>query len=84
MFNIEQYLKRFSKGIASIELNKTKIIEIINKHTNISVDSSKVEIKDYKVIVDTSAVGKNQIFLNKRKILDDIKVITGINIIDIK
>ncbi len=60
MFNIDKYLQKFSKGISTLELNKKKIIEIINKYTNLNVDLSTIEIKDYKIIVDTTRVGKNQ------------------------
>lgn len=84
MFNIEQYLKRFSKGIVSLELNKEKIVDIINKHTHLSLNSKDVEIKDFKINVQTSGVGKSQLFLNKNKILEEIKTSTDIKVVDIK
>lgn len=84
MFNIDKYLQRFSKGIDSLEFNKAKIVEIINKYTNLKIDSSNVEIKDYIVVVNTSAVGKNQIFIYKKKILDEINSIISTKVVDIK
>ncbi len=83
MFNIDKYLQKFSKGISTLELNKKKIIEIINKHTNLSVDANTIEIKDYKIIVDTTRVGKNQLFLKKSKILEEVKQAVGVTIVDI-
>lgn len=72
MFNIEQYLKRFSKNISSIEDNKSKVIEIIKKYTKINVDFSDIEIRNYVVFIKTNAVGKNQLFVNKSKILEEV------------
>jgi hypothetical protein len=83
MFNIEQYLKRFSKNLSSVEDNKSKVIEIINKYSKIKTTFSDIEIKNYIVFVKTNAVGKNQLFLNKTKILEEIKS-ENINIIDIR
>ncbi|KND47979.1 MAG: hypothetical protein AB201_00030 [Parcubacteria bacterium C7867-006] len=84
MFNIEQYLKRFSKGIESIKVNKENIVLIINKYTNLNINSSDIEIKDYKIIVNTSAVGKSQLFLNKNKILQEINSSIKTKVVDIK
>ncbi len=84
MFNIEQYLKKFSKGIDSIKINKDNIILIINKHTNLNLKSTDLEIRDYKIFVNTSAVGKSQLFLNKNKILEEINSLIEIKIVDIK
>ncbi len=84
MFNIDKYLQKFSKGIASLEFNKSKIIEIINKHTHLGIDSSQVEIKDYSLIVSTNAVGKNQIFIYKQKILEEINSSINTKVVDIK
>lgn len=84
MFNIDKYLQKFSKGVASIEFNKGKIIEIINKYTKLSIQSSQVEIKDYKIFVNTTSVGKNQLFIMKSKILNEINSSIPVKIVDIK
>ncbi len=84
MFNIEQYLKKFSKNIQTLEGNKEKITLIINKYTKLNVESSCVEIKDYKIIVDTNSIGKSQLFLNKNKIIEEIKSTLDQTVIDIK
>ncbi len=84
MFNIDKYLQKFSKGISNLEFNKSKIIEVINKYTNINIDKSKIEIKDYKIFIETNAVGKSQIFINKNKILNEINSFTDTKVVDIK
>ena len=83
MFNIEQYLKRFSKNLKSLEGDKIKILEVVKKHTKIEINISNLEIKNYVVFIKTNAVGKNQIFLNKNKILEEINS-DNIKIVDIK
>ncbi len=83
MFNIEQYLKRFSKNLYSIEDNKLKILEIVRNYTKLNIDISDLEVKNYIVFIKTSAVGKNQLFLNKAKIISEINSL-NIKIIDIK
>lgn len=83
MFNIEQYLKRFSKNLNSLEGDKIKILEVVKKYTKIEINISNLEIKNYVVFIKTNAVGKNQIFLNKNKILEEI-MSENIKIVDIK
>lgn len=84
MFNIDKYLQKFSKGISNLEFNKNKIVDVINKYTNINIDKSKIEIKDYKIFVETNVVGRSQIFINKNKILNEINSFTDTKVIDIK
>lgn len=83
MFNIEQYLKRFSKKINSLDFDKEKIVEIINNLTKLSVNKNDIEIKDFKVYIKTTSIGKNQLFIYKKQILDKIKSSTNTNFIDI-
>ncbi len=83
MFNIEQYLKRFSRNLFSIEENKVKILEIVRNYTKLNLNISDLELKNYIVFVRTNAVGKNQIFLNKTKILEEISK-QNIKVVDIK
>lgn len=83
MFNIEKYLQRFSKNLSLIGEDKEKIIEVINKYTKINIKTSDVEIKDYKIKINTSTVGKNQIFLFKNKIIDEINSTLNVKVVDI-
>jgi hypothetical protein len=84
MFNIDKYLKRFSRNLNSLEFEKDKILEILKKHTNITLDKNDIEIKNYKIVVNTNMVGKNQIFIKKRSILDEINSNIETKVVDIK
>lgn len=84
MFNIDRYLKRFTKNLDSLEFEKENILEILKKHTNLTLNKTDIEIKDYKILVNTSMAGKNQIFIKKNLILDEIKSSVGVKVIDIK
>ncbi len=84
MFNIEKYLQKFSKNVADIELYKKQISESIEKHTQINISTSDVEIKNYIVYVNSSPAVKNKLFIYKEKILEDITNSVSIKIVDIK
>lgn len=84
MFNIDRYLQKFSKNLNSLESDKKKIVDIINKNTNLKLEVSSIEIKNYVVIVETTRVGKSQLFINKNKILGEISGCVGTKISDIK
>ena len=83
MFNIDQYLKRFSKKINSLDFDKEKIVEVVNNITKINIKKEEIEIKDYKIYIKTTTVGKNQLFIYKKQILDKIKSSTNSQFIDI-
>ncbi|KKR31680.1 MAG: hypothetical protein UT65_C0020G0009 [Parcubacteria group bacterium GW2011_GWF2_39_8b] len=84
MFNIEKYLEKFSKNIRNAELNKTKILEIIKKHTNLNLLPEEIEIKNYIAYIKSSPAVKNKLFIHKNKILEEISTSLSTKIIDIK
>lgn len=84
MFNIEKYLEKFSKDVRNAELHKTKIIEIIEKHTQLLILPKNLEIKDYIIYIKDSPAVKNKIFINKGKILEEITTSVPIKVVDIK
>ncbi len=83
MFNIDHYLKRFSKKINSIDFDKEKIVEVVNSFTKLNIKKEDIEVKDFKIYIKTSLVGKNQLFIYKNKLLEGIKSSTDNNFIDI-
>lgn len=84
MFNIDKYLEKFSKDVRNAELHKTKIIEIIEKHTQLLILPKNLEIKDFVIYIKDSPAVKNKIFISKQAILDDIIKSTPIKIVDIR
>ena len=84
MFNIQKYLERFSKNIKSAELDKSKILEIIEKNTQIKILPVDLEIKNYIIYINSSPAVKNKLFIYKAKILEEISASVSTKIVDIK
>ncbi len=84
MFNISQFLERFSKEVKNSESNKIQISEIIKKTTGIDIKTGDIEIKEYIVFIKSNPSVLNKIFINKEKILSEFAVSTNIKIVDIK
>jgi hypothetical protein len=84
MFNIEKYLEKFSKEAKLAELHKGKIIEIIEKHTQLYILPKNIEIKDGVLFVTESPAVKNKLFMYKQDILGEIGVSVPIKIADIR
>ena len=72
MFNISNFLEKFSKNIQSNENDKRQILEIIKKQTGIELSNQSMEIKNYILYVNTSPAIKNKIFIYKKQILGEI------------
>ncbi len=84
MFNIEKYLEKFSRNVKNSDLHKTKIIEIIEKHTGVNLSLSQIEIKDYILQIDASPAIKNKLFIYKAKILAEISSTIPTKVVDIR
>ena len=84
MFNIDKYLKKISKNLYTEEENKNKIIEIVKNITGINLELSDIEIKNYNIFIKTNHIGKSQLFLNKKALLEEIKYSIDKNIKEIK
>jgi uncharacterized membrane protein len=72
MFNISNYLQKFSKNIYSSENNKKQILDIIKKHTQVVLYLGDIEIKNYILHIKKSPTILNKIHINKAKILEEI------------
>ena len=84
MFNINDYLKKFSKDFKDAERHKLEILEIIEKNTQIKISSEELEIKDYVIYIKSSPAVKNKLFIYKSKILEDISTSISVRIVDIR
>jgi hypothetical protein len=85
MFNIKDYLQKFSINIQSSENNKTQIIDIIEKQIQIKFSQKEIEIKNYNIYIKASPGILNKVFINKNKILNEITLlIPNLKIVDIK
>ncbi len=84
MFNIDKYLEKFSKSFKDAEKHKTKIIEIIEKNTQLYIPPKYLEIRENIIYIQESPVVKNKLFIYKDKILEEISKETPLKIIDIR
>ena len=84
MFNISSFLEKFSKSIKSSELEKEKILEVIEKVTQIKINPKEVEIKDFVVHIKSSPAVKNKVFINKEKILKELSLSSQTKIVDVR
>ena len=84
MFNIEKYLEKFSKDVRNADLHKTKILEIIQKHTQLYILPKNVEIKNGILHITESPAVKNKLFIYKSKILEEISTTTPVKVADIR
>ncbi len=78
MFNISNFLEKIKGNLNSTELQKRRILEIIENNTGIKIIPENLEIKNYIIYVNISPAIKNKIFIEKNKILGEISKITTI------
>jgi len=84
MLGINKFLEKFSKDVRNVELHKTKILEIIEKQTQLYILPKNLEINEAVLYVKESPAVKNKLFIYKDKILEEIKKSAPIKIIDIR
>lgn len=84
MFNISKYLEKFKKSIESGEVLNESIVEIIKKHTGISLTTNDFEIKNNIIYINSSPIIKNKIFIFKSVLKEDIKSKTSVDFSDIR
>jgi hypothetical protein len=65
----QQFLDKFSKFLESAKASKKPLIEVIFAVTNVQLKEEELTIKDDIVYLQTHPLVKNEIFMNKKKIL---------------
>lgn len=73
MFNISIYLEKFQKISTTNSALKDFIIDSINKIIKIKLNKDSVEIRKNRVYLKINQVVRNEIFINKEKIADELK-----------
>ncbi len=84
MFNISSFLEKFSRNVQNAEIFNVQILDIVEKHTQIRIPTTDIEIKNGIVLIKASPGVKNKIFIFKNKILEDITKSIPVKILDIK
>jgi len=80
MFNIEQYLKKFSLRIDDVTLQKEKVILIFKDRLNVVISKEDIEIKNSMLTLKLRPIIRSELMLKKEKILEELKVCGIVNI----
>jgi len=83
MFDIAQYLEKFKKLKNSKFFIRDLVVESVKKITSIEIDNKKIDVKDSLVRINEKPIIKNEIFIKKSKILEEINSKTEQKITDI-
>ncbi len=71
--HIKNYLEKFKTILFSKEENYRIISEIIKKNTGIEIEQKNIKIKGVDLYIKASPLVRNEIVINKNKILLDLK-----------
>jgi hypothetical protein len=77
MNNLGDFLDKFKKAFLSSTAQKTAIIAGIKKSAGIQLDPGELEVKDQIVILKTSPVIRNEIFMRKKIIMRELENTLG-------
>lgn len=83
MFDIAKYLEKFKTLGNSRYFLRDSVVESIKKITNIDINPKNIDIKSGIVRINSKNIIKNEIFIKKTKILEDLGKKTESKIIDI-
>ncbi len=84
MFNIGNFLNKFSKKIQTLELDIENVLRVIEDKTGLKISLNNIEIKNNTVYIQASPAIKNKIFIFKQGIIDEINKNLQVKIIDIR
>jgi hypothetical protein len=83
MFDIGKYLDRFKKISESRNFLRDSAAESIKEVCGIEIDPKKIDVKSGIARVNERPIIKNEIFIKKARILENLSKKTGGKIIDI-
>jgi len=82
MIEIKDLLIKFDKLIYKEELKVFLIREAIKEITGIEIDKEKIKFKNNTLYLDIKPIYKNEIFINKEKIVAHLEQNKGIKNLD--
>ena len=74
MFNISIYLEKFQKINTTNSLLKDYVVNSIERVIKIKINKSDIEIRKNKVFFKVNQVVKNEIFINKVKLIEELNL----------
>lgn len=73
MFNIDDFLNKFKNLTPPDNEVREKVIEIIKNEINITIDKKNISIRNNSIFIKTKPIIKNELFINKEKLLHELK-----------
>lgn len=73
MFNIENFLKRFTLLTPPDDAIRGAVREIIEKEINISIEKKNISVHNNIIYIKTKPLFKNEIFIKKQTILKELE-----------
>ena len=73
MFNISSYLGKVNSLLTHSVLNKEVVIEIVKEEVGIDIHSTDVDIRGGVIYFSVSPLYKNEIFLKRDLILQELR-----------
>jgi hypothetical protein len=84
MFNIGNFLNKFSKKIQVAEFDTENALRAIEEKTGLKISLNNIEIKNNTIYIQASPAIKNKIFIFKQPILEEINKNLQVKILDIR
>ncbi len=83
MFDIAKYLEKFKALSQSRDFLRNSVSEAVKEICNIEIDPKKIVVKDGIARISEKPIIKNEIFMKKQRILENLDVKTEKRVIDI-
>ena len=80
---IKEFLERYKKTLLRGDISREEIILLISDVSGVTLKNSEFKIDRGTVVIQTTSIKKNQIFLYREAIIKKLKTNTTQHIIDI-
>jgi hypothetical protein len=77
MFNINSYLEKFKRLEPPGDTVKTAAVRIIFETIGVKVEKNEMNVKDSILFLSVSSSVKNEVYMNKKAILEKTRVLLG-------
>jgi len=78
MFNIDSFLEKFKNLTPPHKEVRRVVVLVVKKNTNIQLEEEQILSHGNTVYLKIKPIYKTEIFLNKKKILEEIKDVLGL------
>jgi hypothetical protein len=79
MNNLQHLLEKFKHLLKNSADTRQTVIAIINAKTNLSLTEKDIDVRDSIIYVKSHPLTKNEIFMRKNLILQELKSVLGTN-----